>query len=177
MPPQNGEVGWRFPAGGDYMGFAAAPDGQFVLLWADSRSEMYQLRTATLKVNSSRPGGPGRLPARASHGSGHAGLPHPARQVTDLLREARTGDGPPAPEVGSAARDAGSASTTCEPGRSGDRATSAKPAVPRDGSEPTTRSCRRFHSSCRARVAPARLALAARPGVCGGTRCTTHSPA
>ena len=52
MLPQNGEAGWRFPAGGDYMGFAAAPDGQFVLLWADSRSEMYQLRTATLKVSA-----------------------------------------------------------------------------------------------------------------------------
>ena len=52
MRPQNEEVGWRFPAGGDYMGFAAAPDGQFVLLWADSRSEMYQLHTATLKVSA-----------------------------------------------------------------------------------------------------------------------------
>ena len=52
MRPQNEEVGWRFPAGGDYMGFAAAPDGQFVLLWADSRSEMYQLHTATLKVGA-----------------------------------------------------------------------------------------------------------------------------
>ena len=54
MLPQNGEIGWRWPAGGDYMGLAATPDGQFVLLWADSRSEMYQLHTATLKVNSSR---------------------------------------------------------------------------------------------------------------------------
>ena len=54
MLPQNGEIGWRWPAGGDYMGLAATPEGQFVLLWADSRSEMYQLHTATLKVNSSR---------------------------------------------------------------------------------------------------------------------------
>ncbi len=51
MLPQNGEVGWRWPAGGDYMGLAAAPDGQFVLVWADSRNEMYQLRSATVKVN------------------------------------------------------------------------------------------------------------------------------
>jgi hypothetical protein len=54
MLPQNGEIGWRWPAGGDYMGLAADAEGQFVLVWADSRSEMYQLRTATLKVNSSR---------------------------------------------------------------------------------------------------------------------------
>jgi len=52
MLPQNGEVGWRWPAGGDYMGLAATPDGDFVVLWADSRSEMYQLRTATLKVSA-----------------------------------------------------------------------------------------------------------------------------
>jgi len=56
MLQQNGEVGWRFPAGGDYMGLAAAPDGQFVLLWADSRREMYQLHTATLKVSGLVPG-------------------------------------------------------------------------------------------------------------------------
>jgi hypothetical protein len=54
MLPQNGEIGWGWPAGGDYMGLAATPEGQFVLLWADSRSEMYQLHTAKLKVNSSR---------------------------------------------------------------------------------------------------------------------------
>jgi hypothetical protein len=53
-------------------------------------------------VSSPMPGGPGRSPARASHGSGRAGFPHPARQVTDLLHEARASDGPPAPGAGSA---------------------------------------------------------------------------
>jgi hypothetical protein len=60
MSTQNGEAGWRFPAGGDYMGLAAAPDGQFVLVWADSRRELYQLHTATLKVNA-----PGQEPRPA----------------------------------------------------------------------------------------------------------------
>ena len=48
------------------------------------------------------PGGPGRLPARGSHGSGRADFPHPARQVTDSLRTAAAGDGPPASVAGSA---------------------------------------------------------------------------
>lgn len=52
MLPQNGEAAWRWPAGGDYMGLAAGPDGQFVLLWADSRRDTYQLRTATLSVSA-----------------------------------------------------------------------------------------------------------------------------
>lgn len=60
MSLENGEAGWRWPAGGDYMGLAADAEGQFVLVWADSRSEMYQLRTATLKVNA-----PGRGPRTA----------------------------------------------------------------------------------------------------------------
>jgi hypothetical protein len=54
MSTENGEAGWRWPAGGDYMGLAAAPEGQFVLLWADSRSEVYELHTATLKVTRTR---------------------------------------------------------------------------------------------------------------------------
>jgi hypothetical protein len=50
MSPENGEAAWRWPAGGDYMGLAAAPDGQFLLVWADSRTGRYELHTATLKV-------------------------------------------------------------------------------------------------------------------------------
>jgi hypothetical protein len=54
MSRENGEAGWRWPAGGDYMGLAAGADGDFVLVWADSRREMYQLHTATLKVNAQK---------------------------------------------------------------------------------------------------------------------------
>ncbi|PYU36865.1 MAG: hypothetical protein DMG54_35535 [Acidobacteria bacterium] len=49
--PRNVETALRFPAGGEYMGLAAAPDGSFQLLWSDSRSEMYRLYTAKVAVN------------------------------------------------------------------------------------------------------------------------------
>ena len=55
MSPENGEAGWRWPAGGDYMGLATDAGGQFVLVWADGRRGPYRLHTATLKVNA--PGG------------------------------------------------------------------------------------------------------------------------
>jgi hypothetical protein len=47
---RNGEAGFRWNAGGDYHGMAAAADGRFHLLWADSREGIYQLRTATVQV-------------------------------------------------------------------------------------------------------------------------------
>ncbi len=50
--PENGMVGKRFPAGGDYQGMVALPDGSFHLLWSDSRSGVFELRTAIIKVNS-----------------------------------------------------------------------------------------------------------------------------
>jgi BNR repeat-like domain len=50
--PRNVETALRFPAGGEYMGMAAAPDGSFRLLWADNRSEIYRLYTATVSVRS-----------------------------------------------------------------------------------------------------------------------------
>lgn len=46
----NGEAGWRWPAGGDYHGLTAGPDGRFHLLWADSRDGIYQLRTSTVTI-------------------------------------------------------------------------------------------------------------------------------
>jgi hypothetical protein len=52
--PENVGVALRFPAGGEYMGLAAASDGTFRLLWSDSRSGIYQLRTATVSVASPR---------------------------------------------------------------------------------------------------------------------------
>jgi hypothetical protein len=47
----NGEAGRRWPAGGDYHGLVAAADGRFQVLWSDSRSGVYQLRAATIRVN------------------------------------------------------------------------------------------------------------------------------
>jgi len=46
--PANGSAKYRWPAGGDYHGLAARPDGAFQLLWADSRDGVYRLRTATV---------------------------------------------------------------------------------------------------------------------------------
>ena len=46
----NGEAGRRWPAGGDYHGLVAAADGRFHVLWSDSRSGVYQLRFATIRV-------------------------------------------------------------------------------------------------------------------------------
>jgi hypothetical protein len=37
-------------AGGDYFGLAAAADGSFRLLWADSRDGIYQLRSSSVRV-------------------------------------------------------------------------------------------------------------------------------
>lgn len=47
---QNGWAGRRWPAGGDYSGLVATPDGVFHILWADSRENVYQLHTATVEV-------------------------------------------------------------------------------------------------------------------------------
>lgn len=48
--PANDETGKYWNAGGDYHGLAAAADGRFHVLWADSREGVYQLRTATIRV-------------------------------------------------------------------------------------------------------------------------------
>jgi len=53
--PDNGEAGRRWPAGGDYHGLVALPDGRFRIMWADSRDGKYQLRTATVRVNGTMP--------------------------------------------------------------------------------------------------------------------------
>ncbi len=46
----NGKAGERFISGGDYIGCAAKPDGTFQLVWADSRSGIFQLYTSNIKV-------------------------------------------------------------------------------------------------------------------------------
>ena len=48
--PKNGWSATRWAMGGDYFGFAAAPDGTFRAVWADSRSGVYQLRFATIEA-------------------------------------------------------------------------------------------------------------------------------
>ncbi len=40
----------RWPVGGDYHGLAAAADGTFHVVWADSRSGLYQLWTRSIRV-------------------------------------------------------------------------------------------------------------------------------
>lgn len=47
----NGQAGRRWPAGRDYHGLAATSDGRFHVLWADSRSGVYELRSATIDVS------------------------------------------------------------------------------------------------------------------------------
>jgi len=49
--PANGEAGRRWPEGGEYHGLTATADGRFQVLWADSREGIYQLRTATIRVD------------------------------------------------------------------------------------------------------------------------------
>ena len=48
--PQHIGTALRFPAGGEYIGMVATPDGSFQVLWSDSRTGTYQLRTVTVKV-------------------------------------------------------------------------------------------------------------------------------
>ena len=54
LSPQSTQTALRFPAGGDYMGMVATPEGAFHLLWADSRTGTYQLRTATVTVKAAK---------------------------------------------------------------------------------------------------------------------------
>jgi hypothetical protein len=44
------DKGASFDAGGDYSGLAATSDGLFRIVWSDSRTGIYQLRTATVGV-------------------------------------------------------------------------------------------------------------------------------
>lgn len=44
------DVAARWPAGGDYFGLAAGPDGSFRVLWSDSRTGVFQLWTASINV-------------------------------------------------------------------------------------------------------------------------------
>jgi hypothetical protein len=44
----------RWPAGGDYFGIAATDTRAFRLIWADSRSGLYQPRTALIRITEER---------------------------------------------------------------------------------------------------------------------------
>ena len=48
--PANGPAARRWAWGGEYIGFAAAADGTFRVVWPDSRSGVYQLRYASVEV-------------------------------------------------------------------------------------------------------------------------------
>lgn len=48
--PENGEAGKRWPGGGDYHGLVARADGDFQIVWAESRAGAYELRTARVRV-------------------------------------------------------------------------------------------------------------------------------
>lgn len=50
--PQQIPTALRFPAGGEYIGMVATPDGAFQVLWSDNRSGTYQLRMATVRVKA-----------------------------------------------------------------------------------------------------------------------------
>lgn len=47
---ENGKAGERFISGGDYMGCVAKPDGSFQIVWADSRTNIFQIYTANVRV-------------------------------------------------------------------------------------------------------------------------------
>ena len=48
----NGAAGRGWPSGGDYSSLAAAPDGSFRVVWADSRDGYFRLRTAVVRVQT-----------------------------------------------------------------------------------------------------------------------------
>ena len=50
LVPGNGKTGERFMSGGDYMGLAAKADGSFQVVWADSRSGVFQLYTSNITI-------------------------------------------------------------------------------------------------------------------------------
>ncbi len=46
----NADVANRFPGGGHYLGIAPRADGSFQLIWSDSRSGIFELQTANVRV-------------------------------------------------------------------------------------------------------------------------------
>lgn len=51
--PEEGNNGWagkRWKSGGDYQGFVAKPDGNFQVIWSDSRSGYFQLYASEITV-------------------------------------------------------------------------------------------------------------------------------
>lgn len=56
ITPENGQVGMRFPQGGDYHGLAALSDGSFRVVWSDARNGRFALRTAVVTVREAAAG-------------------------------------------------------------------------------------------------------------------------
>lgn len=54
LTPGNGKTGERFMSGGDYMGLEAKPDGSFQVVWADSRTGIFQLYTSNIKTERTK---------------------------------------------------------------------------------------------------------------------------
>lgn len=54
LTPGNGKTGERFMSGGDYMGLEARPDGSFQVVWADSRTGVFQLYTSNIKTERTK---------------------------------------------------------------------------------------------------------------------------
>lgn len=51
LVPGNGKTGERFMSGGDYMGLESKPDGSFQVVWADSRTGVFQLYTSNITID------------------------------------------------------------------------------------------------------------------------------
>ncbi len=49
---RTGQAGSRFRTGGDYFGLAAGADGRFHVLWPDARQGIFELRAATVSVDT-----------------------------------------------------------------------------------------------------------------------------
>lgn len=49
---RTGQAGMRFRTGGDYFGLVGAVDGRFHVLWPDARDGIFNLRTATVSVET-----------------------------------------------------------------------------------------------------------------------------
>jgi hypothetical protein len=60
------QVAARWPFGGDYSGLAAGADGRFHVFWADRRSGVYQLWTASVEVSGAGAPSPGPTPRKAA---------------------------------------------------------------------------------------------------------------
>jgi hypothetical protein len=50
LDSKNGDAAFRFPSGGDYWGLIPGSNGQFHFVWSDSRTGLFELRSASVVV-------------------------------------------------------------------------------------------------------------------------------